>query len=100
MSRGPDRSIESGPDPLRLEQVPAFVPRQDFESGAHREADHPDKRVLETDAVDVVVTRALHELTDSTVGRVEPVEHGRRALAARPELLGRPPGPRCRRGFD
>src|SRR5947208_4179871 len=93
MSRGPDRSIESGPDPLRLEQVPAFVPRQDFESRAHREADHPDKRVLETDPVDVVVTRALHELTDGTVGRVEPVEHGRRDLGARSDLLGSPAPP-------
>src|SRR5437764_3461308 len=100
MSRGPDRSIESGPDPLRLEQVPAFVPRQNFGSRAHREADHPDKRVLETDPVDVVVTRALHELADGAVARVEPVEHGRRDLGARSDLLGGPPAPRLGRWFD
>src|SRR5881227_2362653 len=80
--------------------MPAFVPRQDFESRAHREADHPDKRVLEADSVDVVVTRALHELADRAVAPVEPVEHGRRDLGARSDLLGSPPAPHLGSWFD
>src|SRR5881398_2423317 len=93
MSRGPDSSLKSGPDPLRLQQVPAFVPPQDLESRAHSEADNPDKRVLETDSVHVVVTGALHELTDGAVGRMEPIEHGRRDLVARSDPLRSPPAP-------
>ena len=71
------------PDALGLEQVPPLVRRKNLQSGADGEANHPDERVPEPDAVDVVARRQADERAVLLVRVQEPREDRRVDLHAR-----------------
>ena len=62
-------------DPLRLQQVPLFVLRQDLETRSDREPDHRNERVPESDSVHIVIARALDEITYIALGAQETIEN-------------------------
>ena len=55
--------------------MPVFMLRSDFEAGSYREPYQWDKRVLETEAIDVVATGAGHELAHVAVTLEKPLEN-------------------------
>ena len=71
----PLRKFQRRPNPFTLPQMPLLVLRQDFEPCSDRETNQRNKRILESDSVDVVVSCAMHEFTRLTVAAEEPIEN-------------------------
>src|ERR1044071_1145913 len=72
-SRDPVRSVQSRPDPLGLQQVPAFVLRCDLEPSPHGKANDADEWIHESNPVHVVMLRAVDERADRLVAGEEPL---------------------------
>src|SRR5206468_9275993 len=83
-----------------LQQVPVLVLRQDLQPRSHGETNNWSEGILESDAIDVVVSGAMDELTRLVVAGEEPIENGRIGLCARPDLPGCTGSSRFGRGFD
>src|SRR6266496_296356 len=87
-------------DAFSVQQVPALVLRQDLQPRSHGETNNWSEGIFESDAIDVVVSGAMNELTCLMVAAEEPIENGRIDLCARPDLPGCAGSSRFGRGFD